>query len=81
MGKKIPFDIAEKLVGVQENTSIYAARNEYGYKFNVNHPQIRPIYERYKHKLGEQILSDKQRREFELLLERAITAKREAAAR
>lgn len=27
---------------------IYTVDNPYGYKINVSHPQIRPLYERFK---------------------------------
>jgi hypothetical protein len=47
---------------------IYASENPYGYKLNVNHPKIRPLYERYKEKVGARILSDQQRQHFEMLI-------------
>lgn len=52
----------------EPNDSIYAKENPFGYKININHPGIRPLYERYKEKVGERILSDRQRRHFELLI-------------
>ncbi len=55
-----------------KNDSIYAKPNPYGYRFNVNHPRILPLYEKYKDKAGERILSDKQRLHFESLVERTI---------
>ena len=42
--------------------------NNYGYRYNVNHPQIRPYYSRFKEYIGvpEYIpISDIQRAEFE----------------
>lgn len=68
MGKKIPFDLAEKLCGLKNdiNDSIFAPPNKYGYKIAINHPQVKPFYEYYKEKLGENILSDNQRRTFEV---------------
>ncbi|MBR4627759.1 MAG: hypothetical protein IKO47_08685 [Ruminococcus sp.] len=65
MGKKIPYDQALQLGRTEHNDSIYAKENPYGFQINVNHPKIRPLYERYKEKIGERILSDIQRREFE----------------
>ena len=59
-----------------DNDSIYAKPNKYGYKLNVNHPQIQPLYERYKKKLGEKILSDSQRLNFEALIFTAIAEKK-----
>ena len=54
--------------------SIYAKFNKYGYKVNINHPSVRPLYERYKELVGEFILSDAQRFDFEqkffMMLER-----------
>lgn len=69
MGKKISWEDAEKLGKLTDvDDSIYAKPNKYGYKINVNHPKIAPLYERYKRKLGERILSDQQRFTFELYI-------------
>ncbi len=68
MGKKIPYDQALRMAGIAPCDTIYAKNNSYGYKINVNHPKIRPLYERYKEKVGERILSDRQRRHFELII-------------
>ena len=68
MGKKIPYDQALRLAKTTPNNSIFAPPNKYGYKINIQHPKIRPLYERYKEKVGESILSDRQRRHFELLI-------------
>lgn len=68
MGRKIPYDQALKMSRIAPCDSIFARDNPYGYKINVNHPQIRPLYERYKEKVGERILSDRQRRHFELMI-------------
>lgn len=74
MGRKIPFDLAQELTRTRQDNdaSIYAPHNKYGYKININHPQIRPLYERYKDKLGENILSDKQRFHFEMMIFKLI---------
>lgn len=77
MGKKIFYDDALKLGGVSQPDSIYAKPNNYGYKLNVNHPQILPLYERYKKKLGEKILSDTQRLTFETMIFQALQKKKE----
>ncbi|PWJ13977.1 hypothetical protein [Ruminococcus flavefaciens] len=77
MGKKIDFDTALKLGGITPNDTIYAKPNSYGYKLNVNHPQILPLYERYKKKLGEKILSDTQRLTFETMIFKALQKKKE----
>lgn len=76
MGKKIFYDDALKLGGVSQTDSIYAKPNNYGYKLNVNHPQILPLYERYKKKLGEKILSDSQRHTFEQIIFKALAEKK-----
>lgn len=68
MGRKIPFDTALKIAGVKRNKSIYIADNKYGYKININHPEICPLYERFKEKMKTPILSDKQRFYFESLI-------------
>ena len=67
MGNKIPFDTAMQLAAEkrEREESIYAPHNKYGYKVNINHPQVRPLYEKYKESVGEQILSDAQRHDFE----------------
>ena len=53
---------------ITDDSSIYAPENKYGYKLNINHPLIRPHYERYKVKCDTPILSDEQRFEFERLM-------------
>lgn len=68
MGRKIPIDIAQKLAKTKKNESIFNHDNPYGYKINVNHPKIRPLYERFKKKANAVILSDKQRFYFESLV-------------
>lgn len=65
MGKKIPYDQALKMAKTEPNGSLWAKENPYGYQININHPKIRPLYERFKKKVGERILSDRQRLEFE----------------
>ena len=77
MGKRISWEDAEKLgMNHNEEESIYAPHNKYGYKINVSHPKIRPLYERYKEKLGERILSDSQRFAFEMMIFKLIERKR-----
>ena len=68
MGKKIPYDTAQNMAHTEQNNSIYAKPNKYGYEININHPNIHPMYEIYKDKSGERILSDRQRLEFEHLI-------------
>ena len=67
MGKKIPYDQALKLCKTESTDSIFAKENPYGYKLNVNAPEVREFYEFYKAKVGQTILSDHQRRTFEML--------------
>lgn len=46
--------------------SIYTQNNPYGYKYNINHPKVRDLYERYKDWKGiKDIPSDAERFEFE----------------
>ena len=47
------------------NESIFAPENKYGYRININNPQVRPLYEAYKKKIQAIILSDRERFEFE----------------
>lgn len=77
MGKKIFYDDALKLGGTTENESIYARPNKYGYKINVNHPQIKPLYEKYKRHIKAIILSDRERFEFEAIILNMIARKKE----
>lgn len=66
MGKKLSWEDAEKLGRLeQQEDTIFSKPNSYGYQLNVNSPRVRPFYDRYKEKLGERILSDKQRLHFE----------------
>lgn len=69
MGKKISWEDAERL-GVPKNKSesIYAPQNKYGYKININHPNIRPLYDKFKRSIGAIILSDTERLRFEALI-------------
>lgn len=77
MGKKLSWEDAKKLGSLDEkNDSIFAKPNKYGYKININHPLIRPHYERYKRKLGERILSDVQRFTFETIIFQQIERKK-----
>lgn len=76
MGKRIPMDQAMEAARITPNDSIYAKQNKYGYKINVNHPQIQPLYERYKEHIGEKKLSDRQRLNFECLIYQMIERKK-----
>lgn len=68
MGKRIPMEQAMKAARISPHDSIYAKPNKYGYKINIAHPKIRPLYERYKEHLHEIILSDRQRLTFERII-------------
>lgn len=52
--------------------SIYAPTNKYGYKININHEKIKPLYERFKAKKKALILSDTERFEFEAIIFKMI---------
>lgn len=48
---------------------VFTENNPYGYKLNINHPTIKPYYERYKRSKGIKLIpSDKQRLEFEAIM-------------
>ena len=68
MGKRIDYDKALSAAAIQANDTIYAKPNSYGYKININHPDIKPMYDKYKQHIGEKILSDAQRLHFESLI-------------
>ncbi len=76
MGKKISWEDAEKLGASEKRDSIYAKPNKYGYKIAINHPKIKPLYERYKRRNGILIPSPKERFEFEDIIISAIQKRR-----
>lgn len=60
--------------------TILTEPNKYGYKFNLNHPRIRTLYERYKKSKGYAStypLSDSERFEFEEYLQKSIDKQKE----
>lgn len=61
---------------MSDNQSVFAPVNKYGYKININNPQIRPLYEAYKKKTGAVILSDKERFDFERIILKMIERKK-----
>lgn len=68
MGKKMTFETAEKLSPVHdpnEPVSMLAKPNKYRYRLNIQHPLIGKMHDLYKSKVGEKILSDAQRHDFE----------------
>ena len=77
MGKKILWEDAEKLGASEKHNSIYAKPNKYGYKIAINHPKIKPLYERYKRRNGILIPSPKERFEFEAHIMSAIQKHKE----
>lgn len=79
MGKKIPYDQAMQIGRLKTDGSIFTDDNRYGYKININHPSIRPLYERYKQKIGVPSrigLSTAQRFEFERAILELIERKK-----
>lgn len=55
-----------------DNSSVYAPPNKYGYRINITHPKILPLYEAYKKRKRAVILSDEERHEFEEIIFRMI---------
>lgn len=76
MGKKISWEDTEKLGASEKHDSIYAKPNKYGYKIAINHPKIKPLYERFKDSKNARILSDKERFEFEAIIVGLIEKRR-----
>lgn len=73
MGKKMSPETVEKFARISHDNddSIFISGNECGYKVNITHPLIRPLYERFKEKIGCPIvypLSDRERFQFENLI-------------
>ena len=76
MGKKIPFDQAMKLAGLQISAEmIFDTPNRYGYRVNINHPKILPLYEAYHKHIGVPLhihLTTPQRLRFEAIIFRMM---------
>lgn len=73
MGNKFPIDT--RFQSLPEPVSVYIRNNPYGYRININHPKIQPLYERYHEKIGMPLhihLSRQQRLEFERIILRMI---------
>lgn len=75
MGNKVSWENAEKC-GLQTDNRIICEPNKYGYKVNINHPKIRPLYDRFKRIKKAVILSDQERFEFEAAVLKMIESKR-----
>lgn len=78
MGRKFPIDTKFQSL-VLQGDSIYAPQNSSGYRINVNHPKIKPLYEAYHRHVGVPLhihLSHEQRMEFEMMVLRLIEKKR-----
>lgn len=77
MGKELSWEDAEKLGKLNNNSDeiIMEQPNKYGYRVNINHPLVRPHYERYKQKIGAIVLSDKERLVFEMYIINALKRK------
>lgn len=60
----------------ENKINIFAEPNKFGYQININHPKIKPLYERYKRSIKAIILSDAERFEFEKYIFQAIEKKR-----
>lgn len=56
--------------------NIFNAQNKYGYKINVNHPQIKPLYEQYKKKYNILIPTNEERHKFEDIIAKVIERKK-----
>lgn len=86
MGKKIPYDTARIIGGLKKNESIYnldkdgyPCPNRWGYRYNVNHPDIRPLYEAYHKHINVPLqihMTTAQRLKFEAVLDKMIDKKR-----
>lgn len=57
----------------EKTNGIYTTDNPYGYHININHPHIKPFYDRFKKWKGiVGAPSDKERFEFESYMEKHI---------
>lgn len=77
MSKAMSMEDAAKYVSCKnDNSSLFAPQNKYGYKININHPKIKPLYESFKKKKNAIILSDDERFEFESIIFKMIEWKK-----
>lgn len=79
MGKKIPYDQAMKISRLQTDGSIFTHKNPYGYKININHHAVYPLYVAYHEKIGVPLhihMTTAQRLHFESIIMRMIEKKR-----
>ena len=68
MGKKIPYDVAMQISRLKTDGSIFTTNNPYGYKININHPAIYPLFVAYHKKIGVPLhihMTSEQRLNFE----------------
>jgi len=73
MGNKYPID--RQFKELSKSGSIYSKGNLSGYRYNINHPEIRKLYEHYKGRKGIPTrvpLSDRERLEFEYYVDKLI---------
>lgn len=62
---------------LEKPNGIFTVQNPWGYRFNINHPKVKLLYERFKKWKGiSGAPSDKQRREFEEYLIQHMNKKR-----
>ena len=81
MSKAMSIDMVAKLVACKnDNSSIFNSNNKYGYKININHPDIKEKYELFKKKKKAIILSDEERFEFEAIIFKMIERKKNESA-
>ena len=77
MSKAMSMEDAAKYVSCKnDNSSIFAPPNEYGYKINISHPDVKEKYELFKKKKKAIILSDDERFEFEAIIFKMIERKK-----
>ena len=61
---------------MQENNSdisIYCKPNQWGYRYNINHPKIKELYQRYcKWKSIYRPMTDQERYDFESYIDKLI---------
>lgn len=68
MGKKIPYDAEMKISRLETDGSIFTTNNPCGYKININHPAIYPLFVAYHKKIGVPLyihMTTEQRLKFE----------------
>ena len=74
----MPYDVAMKISRLETDGSIFTTSNPCGYKININHPKIYPLFVAYHKKIGVPLhihMTTEQRLEFEAAVMKLLERK------